>query len=108
MNIMQTEIVIGESLLSPLKIYSLCNDGESFYAVAIFDRADVELAIGEMLRPNKHRRVCDVDEEELASYLTGWTANYTGHMGRSFAIEPIVKVFGGKVMVRQFRHHPLY
>jgi hypothetical protein len=57
----------------------------------VFDRAAAEAALS-----------VPIDNPLFAELLTGWHYEYRG-LGRSFAGDPVLKVFGKKILVYQMR-----
>lgn len=81
----------------------LCDTGDACYVVAVYDRAAFEAAIGEPLAPNAHRYACVSDTAWYeAEALTGM-APFERGVGRPFGSTMVLKVFGKKVLARQFR-----
>ena len=67
-----------------------CGEGSSV-VWAVYDRAAVEAYLG---------TACD--SREAVEELTGWHSFYSG-AGRGFGHDPYVKVYGRKIIVKQFR-----
>jgi hypothetical protein len=68
-------------------------DGETSYQYAVYDKRDAETEFG---------RIEDGGHSEFAEKLTGWYEFYRG-AGRAFGQDPVLKVYGKKILVYQLR-----